>query len=79
MLVATPLLPAPTYAAAIDTDGDGFADDVDTDDDNDGILDTDEGFCDATGYHFSGEAEATAATFSETFTTSSANFQTLNP
>jgi hypothetical protein len=33
------------YAQTVDTDGDGIADSIDLDDDNDGILDTDESSC----------------------------------
>ncbi|MEA1879201.1 MAG: hypothetical protein U9N11_00965, partial [Campylobacterota bacterium] len=34
---------SPSYLGAIDTDKDGIEDSIDLDDDNDGILDTDEG------------------------------------
>ena len=33
------------YAQTVDSDGDGIADSIDLDDDNDGILDTDESSC----------------------------------
>ena len=45
-----------------DTDGDGVADINDQDDDNDGILDTDEGFCESTSvYTMNGTSSAANA------------------
>ena len=44
--VSTPV--TVTITPKIDSDGDGIVDECDLDDDNDGILDTDEGYCEST-------------------------------
>ena len=46
-LIITVLLFVPTYMLAVDTDKDKIDNTIDLDDDNDGILDTDEGICKA--------------------------------
>ncbi|MCW3168679.1 hypothetical protein OMO38_09070 [Chryseobacterium sp. 09-1422] len=53
----------PTNSVAVDTDGDGIPDYADLDDDNDGILDTAENFC---------ETEGTPYAYSDTFGTGTA-------
>ncbi|MFT3920174.1 carbohydrate binding domain-containing protein [Cloacibacterium sp.] len=44
-----PVINCPTTSMPIDSDGDGIPDDIDLDDDNDGILDRDEAGCAFTG------------------------------